>query len=159
MSLYYFYAGYCWIGLQDYLIRIAIQFSVFYCDCQFKVKIGIWIWIVNPVFFISIQIQKSSNCICIAILIQKNVSLLNCGLKNISLGNYMFSFKNLQLLNFSKSYWIVIGFALHCQSILKRGWGFGLKITYLWWIWIGLTTQKNRIVQLGLQKYFTLRCF
>jgi hypothetical protein len=43
-------AGYCWIGLLDCSIRIAIQFSWLDCDCQSKVKIGFWIWIVNPVF-------------------------------------------------------------------------------------------------------------
>jgi len=34
-----------------------------------------------------------------------------------------------------------------CQSVLKIGFGFGLSITYLCWIWIGLTIQKNWIEQ------------
>jgi hypothetical protein len=41
----------------------------------------------------------------------------------------------------------VIGFGLDCQSILKSGFGFGLTITYLRWIWIGFTIQINRIEQ------------
>jgi hypothetical protein len=36
---------------------------------------------------------------------------------------------------------------LDCQSNLKNGFGFGLTITYLQWIWIGLTIQKNWIEQ------------
>jgi hypothetical protein len=32
---------------------------------------------------------------------------------------------------------------LDCQSILKSGFGFGFKITFLCWIWIGLTIQKK----------------
>ncbi len=43
-------SGYCFIGLLDCSIRIAIQFSGLDCDSQSKVKIGFWIWIVNPVF-------------------------------------------------------------------------------------------------------------
>jgi hypothetical protein len=39
----------------------------------------------------------------------------------------------------------VIGFGLDCQSILKSG--FGFKITFLCWIWIGLTIKKNWIEQ------------
>ncbi len=50
--------------------------------------------------------------------------------------------------------WIVIynpksksdfGFGLDCQSILKIEFGFGLSITYLWWIWIGLDWQSKKI--------------
>ena len=41
----------------------------------------------------------------------------------------------------------MIGFGLDCQSVLKSGFGFGLTITYLQWIWIGLTIQKNWIEQ------------
>ena len=43
--------------------------------------------------------------------------------------------------------WIVMGFELDCQSILKSGFGFGLSIINLQRIWIGLTIQKNRIEQ------------
>ncbi len=35
--------------------------------------------------------------------------------------------------------WILIGFWLDCKSILKIGFGIGLSITYLWWIWIRLS--------------------
>ncbi len=41
----------------------------------------------------------------------------------------------------------MIGFGLNCQSNLKNGFGLGLTITYLQWIWIGLTIQKNSIEQ------------
>jgi len=44
--------------------------------------------------------------------------------------------------SFSKDSWIVIGFGLDCQSILKIGFGFGLSIKYLCLIWIGLTIKK-----------------
>jgi len=50
---------------------------------------------------------------------------------NIKIGHVIFAVLYL---------WIVIGFKLDCQSILKI-W-FGLSITYLWWIWIWLTIQK-----------------
>jgi len=50
--------GYCWIGLLECSIRIVIQFCGLDCDWQSKVKIRFWISIVNPVFFISIQIQN-----------------------------------------------------------------------------------------------------
>jgi len=53
----YMYAGYCWIGLLDCSIRIAIQFGGLDCNWQSKVKIGFWIWIVNPVF----PFQSKSN--------------------------------------------------------------------------------------------------
>ena len=43
--------------------------------------------------------------------------------------------------------WIVIGFGLDCQSILKSGCGFGLSIINLQRIWIGLTIRKNWIEQ------------
>ncbi len=46
---------------------------------------------------------------------------------------------------FFKIFWIVIGFGLDCQSILKSG--FGMTITYMWWIWIRLIIQKNWIEQ------------
>ncbi len=48
-------------------------------------------------------------------------------------------------LSFSKDCWIVIRFGLDYQSILKIGFEFGLSITNLWWIWIGLTIKKNQI--------------
>jgi hypothetical protein len=48
---------------------------------------------------------------------------------------------------FLSSSWIVIGFGLDCQSILKSGFGFGFTIIFLCWIWIGLTIQKNWIEQ------------
>ena len=47
--------------------------------------------------------------------------------------------------HFFSSSWIVIGFGLDCQSILKSG--FGFSIIFLCWIWIGLTIQKNWIEQ------------
>ena len=50
-------------------------------------------------------------------------------------------------LFFAKSSWIVIGFGLDCQSILKIGFGFGFSIIYLLWIRIGLTIQNNWIEQ------------
>jgi hypothetical protein len=37
---------------------------------------------------------------------------------------------------------------------LKSGFGFGLTITYLRWIWIGFTIQKNRIEQQPDNKLF-----
>jgi len=40
--------------LLDCSIRIIVQFGGLDCDC------GFWIWIVNPIFVISIQIQKIS---------------------------------------------------------------------------------------------------
>jgi hypothetical protein len=44
--------------------------------------------------------------------------------------------------------WIVIGFGLDFQSILKSGFGFVFSIIFLCWIWIGLTIQKK----IGLSK-------
>ncbi len=56
LKKYCLYAGYCWIGLLDCSIRIAIWFSGLDCDWQSKVKIGFWIRIVDPVF----QFQSNS---------------------------------------------------------------------------------------------------
>ena len=44
-------------------------------------------------------------------------------------------------------HWIVIGFGLDCQSILKSGFGFGLSIINLQRIWIGLPIRKKWIEQ------------
>ncbi len=52
-------AEYCWIGLLDCSIRIAIQFGGLDCDWQSKIKNGFWIWIVNPVF--AFQSKSKSN--------------------------------------------------------------------------------------------------
>jgi len=46
-------------------------------------------------------------------------------------------------ISFSKNGMIMIGFGLDCQCILKIGFGFGLSITYLWRIWIGLSNRKK----------------
>ena len=46
-------------------------------------------------------------------------------------------------------YWIVIGFGLDCQSILKSGFRFGFSITNLKIIWIGLsnTLEVGHVLQ------------
>ncbi len=66
-------AGYCWIGLLDCSIRIAIQFSGLDCDWQSKVKLGFWIWIVNPVFPFQ---SKSNNVKIIFHIIKMSWSLM-----------------------------------------------------------------------------------
>jgi hypothetical protein len=43
--------------------------------------------------------------------------------------------------------WIVIEFGLDCQSFLKREFRFGFSITFLHWIWIGMTIHKNWVEQ------------
>ncbi len=53
----------------------------------------------------------------------------------------------------------MIGFGLGCQSILKSGFGFGLTITYLRWIWIGFTIQKKWIEQQPAPKAALAFCF
>ena len=66
-------SGYCWIGLLDWSIRIAIHFVGLDCDWQSNFKKWIWIWIGNPAkplqskskeissfYFLSRKLQSSS---------------------------------------------------------------------------------------------------
>ncbi len=56
---------------------------------------------------------------------------------------------------FPKKTWIVIGFGLDCQSILRIGFGIGLTITYLFWIWIGSTIKNGLSNSLFIRHYTT----
>jgi len=58
LNTFYLYAGYCWIGLQDCSIWIAIQFARLDCDWQSKFKIGFLIWNVNPAFTFQSKSKK-----------------------------------------------------------------------------------------------------
>jgi hypothetical protein len=80
-----------------------------------------------------------------AIFIKNNVWLLSCDfIRRSPVGITCFTCKiklsKFAVIEYFFSFWIVIG--LDCQSVLKSGFGFGLTITYLQWIWIGLTIQK-----------------
>ena len=118
-------------------------------------------------FCISIQIQKQSYFLSRNQKLMVNLApaikpsyflstfvlhLISWLIKNMSLRNsisktFMQNTFNVCCLYFFSSSRIVIGFGLDFQSILKSGFGFGFKITFLCWIWIGLTIQKNWIEQ------------
>ena len=138
---------FCWIGLW---LAIQNQNRILDLDCQSS-------------FCISIQIQKQSY------FLSRNQKLM-VNLAPAIKPSYFLSTFVLHLMSwlikicllgipcqkhlckillmfaafhFFSSSWIVIGFGLDCQSILKSGFGFGFKITFLCWIWIGLTIQKK----------------
>jgi hypothetical protein len=86
--------------------------------------------------------QDYYNCLAFYLLVDKNMSYGN-SMVFFEIGFFMFA----AIYYFLLSSWIVIGFGLDCQSILKSGFGFGFSIAFLYWIWIVLTIQKDRIEQ------------
>jgi len=129
-----------WIEIQWIKLWLSIQF------CHFNPNTKHHNYFINKLKF---HIASCSKTEAKLLFIKNQNSSFICKVeswKEMSLGISMVSshhktwpFNFCCPTSFSKNSLIVIWFGLDCQSILKIGFGYGLSITYLLWILIGLT--------------------